>query len=110
MKAEQLAHESFCSAYADAVLRFVLEGQNGDVTYDAATQRFASKTVAPGTPPSHCDWWVGKDWPSFVGPLECPADPRNPKFSGKALHGAIVLALTKSATGKRMSRILAGFD
>lgn len=110
MKDEQLAHQSFCTVYADAVVLFVTEGKNGDVFYDDKARRFESKAVAASVPPSHCEWWVGKDWPSFVGPLECPIDPKQPKFSAKALHGAIVLALTKSATGKRMSRILAGFD
>jgi hypothetical protein len=87
-----------------------MEGQNGDVVYDDKAQRFELKAVAPGVPPSMCEWWVGEDWPSFVGPLKCPIEPDHPKFTTKALHGAIVLALTKSATGKRMSRILAGLD
>jgi hypothetical protein len=110
MKEEQRVHESFCVVYADAVVRFVTQGQNGDVVYDDKTKSFEWKAVAPGVPPSSCEWWVGEDWPSFVGPLKCPIDPQHPKFTDKALHGAIVLALTKSATGRRMSRILAGFD
>lgn len=110
MKDEQQVHQSFCSVYAEAVVRFVTEGRNGDVVYDAKSLRFELKDVAPGRSPAACDWWVGEDWPSFVGPLKCPIEAQHPKFSAKALHGAIVLALTKSATGRRMSRILAGFD
>lgn len=110
MKIEDEIHRSFCSAYADAVLRFVVEGKNGDVVFDEGTKVFVAKTVAASVPPMNCDWWVGKDWPSFVGPLSCRTDASNPKFSEQALRDEIEFALAKSATGRRMSRILAGLD
>jgi hypothetical protein len=109
-KAEDEIHRSFCSAYAEAVLRFVKDGRNGDVVFDEATQRFNAVTVAAEVSPTQCDWWVGSDWPSFVGPIGCRIDARDPQFSEAALHHEIVFALAKSPTGKRMSRILAGLD
>lgn len=63
-----------------------------------------------GIDPSDCEWWVGDDWQSFVGPLACVADLAHPKFSEDALSKAIIFALKKSATGRRMSQILAGLD
>lgn len=110
MKIEDEIHRSFCTAYTEAVLRFVKEGSNGDVVFDEATQRFQARTVAAGVPPTQCEWWVGKDWPSFVGPLTCRIDASHPQFSEKLLSNEIVFALAKSPTGKRMSRILAGLD
>ncbi|NKF22784.1 hypothetical protein [Solimonas marina] len=110
MKTERSIHESFCNVYADAVVRFVVTGVNEDVSFDAKTQRFVSKPVEDGTDPFDCEWWVGQDWPTFVGPLQCPTDLAQPKFSEDVLKKAIVHALTKSATGKRMSQILAGLD
>lgn len=110
MKIEKKVHESFCNVYADAVVRFIVTGINEDVSFDAKAQCFVSKPVDDDTPPSFCDWWVGDDWPGFVGPLECPTDLAHPKFSEDALKSAIVFALKKSATGKRMSQILAGLD
>ncbi|WP_428311815.1 hypothetical protein [Hydrocarboniphaga sp.] len=110
MKTEDTIHRSFCSAYAEAVLRFVVEGRNGDVVFDQATQQFNAIVVAADVPPTHCEWWVGKDWTSFVGPIGCRIDARDPQFSDSALRHEIVFALAKSPTGKRMSRILAGLD
>jgi len=107
MKKEADIHKSFSTVYADAVVRFVVTGIHEDVSFDAKKQRFVSKPVDDDTPPSHCDFWVGGDWPSFVGPLLCPADLAHPKFSEEALKKAIIHALEKSATGKRMSLILA---
>lgn len=110
MKIEDEIHRSFCEAYADAVLRFVVEGVNGDVVFDEKSKVFVAKTVAANVPPMNCDWWVGDDWPSFVGPLTCRTEAKNPKFSEQMLRDEIVFALAKSATGRRMSRILAGLD
>jgi len=110
MKPDEEIHRSFCAAYAEAVLRFVQHGRNGDVVFDAATQRFQARTVEAGVAPTQCQWWVGSDWPSFVGPLSCRIDARHPQFSEKLLSHEIVFALAKSPTGKRMSRILAGLD
>ncbi|TDU30676.1 hypothetical protein DFR24_0025 [Panacagrimonas perspica] len=110
MKIEEEIHHSFCEAYADAVLRFVKDGVNGDVVFDESAKAFVAKTVAANVPPMNCDWWVGDDWPSFVGPLACRTNASSPKFNEKMLHDEIVFALTKSTTGKRMSRILAGLD
>lgn len=110
MKPDDSIHRSFCSAYADAVLRYLADGSNGDVVYDAATQRFHAITVAAEVSPTQCEWWVGSDWTSFVGPLGCRIDPRHTPFSEAALRHEIVFALAKSPTGKRMSRILAGLD
>lgn len=110
MKIDDEIHRSFCAAYAEAVLSFVKEGVNGDIVFDAATQRFHARVVAAGTSPSRCEWWVGKDWTSFVGPLSCRIDPAHEKFSEQLLSHEIVFALAKSPTGKRMSRILAGLD
>jgi len=110
MKIDDEIHRSFCEAYADAVLRFVTEDVNGDVVFDEKAKVFVAKTVASNVPPANCDWWVGEDWPSFVGPLSCRTDASNPKFSEQMLRDEIVFALTKSTTGKRMSRILAGLD
>jgi hypothetical protein len=110
MKIEKDIHESFCVVYADAVVRFIVTGVNEDVSFDAKTQRFFSKPVDDSTPPAACEWWVGDDWPSFVGPLLCPSDLAHPKFSEEPLKKAIIFALKKSATGKRMSQILAGLD
>ena len=53
---------------------------------------------------------VGDDWQSFVGPLACVSDLAHPKFSEDALIKSIILARKKSATGRRMSQILAGLD
>ena len=110
MKIEDEIHRSFCEAYADAVLVYVKDGVNGDVVFDEGAKVFKAKTVASGVDPMACDWWVGEDWPSFVGPLTCRIDASSPKFSEKVLRSEIVFALAKSATGKRMSRILAGLD
>ena len=110
MKIEKDIHESFCTAYAAAVVRFIVTGINEDVSFDSKTQRFVSKEIDEDVPPSDCDWWVGDDWQTFVGPLACPTDLAQPKFSEDALSKAIVVALRKSATGKRMSQILAGLD
>lgn len=110
MKIEEDIHQTFCSAYADAVLRFVQEGTNGDVVFDEAKKMFVAKPVGPKVSPSACDWWVGKDWQSFVGPLTCRTDASHPKFSEDQLRNEIEFALAKSTTGKRMSRILAGLD
>ena len=98
------------NTYADAVVRFIVTGVNEDVSFDAEQQKFVSKAVEDDTPPSYCDWWVGKDWTSFVGPLACPTDLAHPKFSEEPLKEAIVHALKKSKTGKRMSQILADQD
>lgn len=110
MKKESDIHKSFSNVYADAVVRFVVTGVHEDVSFDAKQQQFVSRPVDDDTPPSHCDFWIGGDWPSFVGPLACPADLADPKFSEATLKKAIVHALGKSATGKRMSQILAGLD
>lgn len=110
MKIDDAIHRSFCEAYTEAVLRYVKEGVNGDVVFDSATNLFVAKTVAAGVDPMACDWWVGEDWPSFVGPLTCRIDASSPKFSEKDLRNEVMFALAKSATGKRMSRILAGLD
>lgn len=110
MKTEKSIHESFCIAYAGAVVRFIVTGINEDVSFDSKTQRFLSKQVDDHVRAEDCDWWVGKDWESFVGPLACETDLAHPKFSEEVLSKAIVFALKKSATGKRMSQILAGLD
>jgi hypothetical protein len=110
MKSEDTIHRSFCQAYAQAVLRYLREGLNSDVVFDAETQSFQAMPVAASVPPSHCEWWVGSDWSSFVGPLTCAIDPKHEKFSEKILSNEIIFALAKSPTGKRMSRILAGLD
>ncbi len=110
MKKEKDIHESFCNVYADAVIRYIVTGVNEDVSFDEKTQRFVSTPVDEFTPPSHCEWWIGDDWTTFVGPLDCPTDLADPKFSEEPLKNAIVFALKKSATGKRMSHILAGLD
>lgn len=110
MKTEKSIHESFCTAYAGAVVRFIVTGINEDVSFDSKTQRFVSRQVDDYVRAEDCDWWVGKDWESFVGPLACETDLAHPKFSEEALSKAIIFALKKSATGKRMSQILAGLD
>ncbi|GEM_PF-3145225 len=110
MKREDEIHRSFCAAYSEAVLRYVREGINGDVVFDVNTQRFQAKPVGAGVAPAHCEWWVGNDWQSFVGPLTCRTDAKHPRFSEKALSNEVIFALAKSPTGKRMSRILAGLD
>ena len=110
MKIEKDIHDSFCTTYADAVVRFIVTGINEDVSFDSKTQRFVSKQVDEDVRPDDCEWWVGDDWESFVGPLACATDLAHPKFSEDALSKAIVVALRKSATGKRMSHILAGLD
>lgn len=110
MKTEKNIHESFCNTYADAVVRYIVTGINEDVSFNSDTQKFVSKEIEDDTDPSDCDWWVGKDWPSFVGKLLCPTDLAHPKFSEESLKDAIVHALKKSATGKRMSQILSGQD
>ncbi len=110
MSTAKKIHESFCTAYADAVVRFIVTGINEDVAFDSARQCFVSSPVEDDTDPSACEWWVGDDWPSFVGPLDCPTDLAHPKFSEEPLKNAIIFALKKSATGKRMSQILAGLD
>ena len=110
MSIDDEIHRSFCAAYAEAVLRFVKENRNGDVVFDAVVRRFQASTVAADVAPAQCQWWVGSDWPSFVGPLSCRIDARHPQFSEKRLSHEIVFALAKSPTGKRMSRILAGLD
>ncbi len=110
MKDEEQIHRSFCTAYSEAVLRYVLQGTNSDVLFDTETQRFQSKTVSAAVSPAQCEWWVGKDWPSFVGPLTCRIDASHPQFSEKLLGIQIAFALARSPTGRRMSRILAGLD
>lgn len=110
MKIERDIHDSFCAVYAGAVVRFIVTGINEDVSFDSKTQRFASKQVDDDVRPSNCEWWVGNDWESFVGPLVCVTDLAHPKFSEDALSKAIMVALRKSPTGKRMSHILAGLD
>ena len=110
MKTERGIHESFCVAYAGAVVRFIVTGIHEDVSFDSKSQRFVSKQVEDDVRPDDCDWWVGNDWESFVGPLACETDLAHPKFSEEALNKAIIFALRKSATGKRMSQILAGLD
>ena len=110
MKTERDIHESFCTAYAGAVVRFIVTGINEDVSFDSKAQRFVSKQVDDDTRPSDCEWWVGDDWKSFVGPLACVTDLAHPKFSEDTLSSAVIVALRKSATGKRMSQILAGLD
>ena len=110
MKNEKDIHASFCTVYAGAVVRFIVTGINEDVSFDSKARRFVSKQVDDDTRPSDCEWWVGDDWTSFVGPLACATDLAHPKFSEDALSKAIVFALRKSATGKRMSQILAGLD
>ena len=108
MKKEDPIHRSFCTAYAEAVLRFVCEGIHSDVVFDADAQQFVAHAVDAQKLPNQCEWWVGSDWPSFVGPLTCRRDAQHPQFSEKLLRYEIVFALAKSPTGKRMSRILAG--
>lgn len=110
MKTERNIHESFCAVYAEAVVRFIVTGIHEDVSFDSAAQRFVSNQVDDDTRPSDCEWWVGDDWTTFVGPLACATDLAHPKFSEDALKKAIIFALKKSATGKRMSQILAGLD
>ena len=110
MTIEKNIHESFCAVYADAVVRFIVTGINEDVSFDSKAQHFVSKQIDDDIHPSDCEWWVGDDWKSFVGPLACATDLAHPKFSEDALSKAIIVALKKSATGKRMSQILAGLD
>lgn len=110
MKIDRDIHESFCTTYAGAVVRFIVTGINEDVSFDSKAQRFVSRQIDDHIRPSDCEWWVGDDWLSFVGPLACATDLADPKFSEDALGKAIVFALRKSATGKRMSHILAGLD
>lgn len=110
MKIERNIHESFCTAYAGAVVRFIVTGIHEDVSFDSKAQRFVSKQVDDDVRPSDCEWWVGGDWNTFVGPLACVTDLAHPKFSEEVLSQAIIVALRKSATGKRMSQILAGLD
>lgn len=110
MANQKTIHESFCVTYAEAVVRFVVTGVNEDVSFDAGAQSFVAKEVDDGVDPIMCDFWVGKDWQSFTGPLSCATDLADPKFSEDALKDAIVHALKKSATGKRMSQILAEDD
>lgn len=110
MKIEKDIHESFCTTYAGAVVRFIVTGVNEDVSFDSKAQRFSSRQVDDDVNPSDCEWWVGDDWNTFVGPLAVVSDLAHPKFSEEALSKAIVVALRKSATGKRMSQILAGLD
>lgn len=110
MKSEKEIHESFCKVYADAVVRFVVTGVNEDVSFDSAKQCFVAKPIDDDADPAFCDWWVGNDCPSFVGPLACTTDLADPKFAEEPLKKAIIFALKKSATGKRMSQILAGLD
>ena len=110
MKKEEDIHESFCSVYADAVVRFVVTGINEDVSFDAKRGLFVAQAVDDDAKPSDCEWWVGDDWPTFVGPISCSGDLADPKFAEETLKKAIVFALRKSATGKRMSQILAGLD
>ena len=79
MKIDDEIHRSFCEAYADAVLRFVKDGVNGDVVFDETAKVFVAKPVAANVAPMSCDWWVGEDWPSFVGPprtIPTGASPR----------------------------------
>ena len=110
MKIERDIHDSFCTAYAGAVVRFVATGIHEDVSFDSKAQRFVSKQIADEIRPPDCEWWVGDDWQSFVGPLACATDLADPKFSEDVLSKAIIFSLRKSATGKRMSLILAGLD
>jgi len=110
MNIERVVHESFCVAYAEAVVRFIVTGIHEDVSFDAKAQRFISKQVDDDIRAADCDWWVGDDWQSFVGPLARETDLAHPNFSEEALKKAIIFALSKSATGKRMSQILAGLD
>lgn len=110
MNVEEQIHRSFCSVYSDAVLLYVKQGINSDVVFDAGTQRFQSRIIKTEVPPAQCEWWVGSDWPSFVGPLTCRIDASHPQFSEKLLGIQIAFALARSPTGKRMSRILAGLD
>lgn len=106
-KSKKSIHESFCEVYADAVVRFIVSGENEDVSFDSDKGKFTSRVVPDDIKPTHCDWWIGKDWPSFIGPLEVATDLADPKFSEETLRDAIIHALKKSATGKRMSQILA---
>lgn len=110
MKNERDIHESFCSVYAGAVVRFIVTGIHEDVSFDSNAQRFVSRQIDDHIRAADCDWWVGEDWQSFVGPLACETDLAHPKFSEEALSKAITFALRKSPTGKRMSQILAGLD
>ena len=110
MNAEEQIHRSFCSEYSNAVLLYVKQGINSDVVFDSGTQRFRSRVVEAGVSPSQCEWWVGRDWPSFVGPLSCRIDANHSGFSEKLLGIQIAFALARSPTGRRMSRILAGLD
>lgn len=110
MKIERDIHESFCTVYAQAVVRFIVTGINEDLSFDPQAQRFISQQIDDDIDPSACEWWVGDDWKSFVGPLACVSDLAHPRFSEDALSKAIIFALKKSATGKRMSQILAGLD
>lgn len=110
MKVEEQIHRSFCTAYSDAVLLYVRQGTNSDVVFNAETQRFQSRMVSAEISPAQCEWWVGSDWPSFVGPLTCRIDAKHPQFSEKLLGIQIAFALARSPTGRRMSRILAGLD
>lgn len=110
MTIDKNIHESFCAAYAGAVVRFIVTGINEDVSFDSKTQRFVATQVDDDVRPEDCEWWVGDDWNTFVGPLACVTDLAHPKFSEDTLSTAIIVALRKSATGKRMSHILAGLD
>jgi len=110
MKIEQDIHDSSGSAYAGAVVRLIVTGVNEDVSLDGKAQRFVSKQVDDDVRATDCDWWVGDDWESFVGPLLCETGLAHPKFSEDKLSKAIIFALRKSATGKRMSHTLAGLD
>lgn len=110
MNVDEQIHQSFCSEYSSAVARYVQQGVNSDVVFDPSTQRFQSRVVDARVSPGQCDWWVGSDWASFVGPLTCRTDASHPKFSEKLLLTQIAFALARSPTGRRMSRILAGLD
>lgn len=110
MANKKAIHESFCETYADAVVRFVVTGVNEDVVFDDEAQVFSAKEVDDGTDPIMCDFWVGRDWQTFTGKLPCATDLADPKFSEEELRQAIIEKLKKSATGKRMSLILADAD
>lgn len=76
MKNERDIHESFCSVYAGAVVRFIVTGIHEDVSFDSNAQRFVSRQVDDHIRAADCDWWVGDDWQSFVGPLACEPTSR----------------------------------
>lgn len=99
-------HESFSSAYADAVVGFIRTRRAHGVDLDRASGRFVAGQLEAGTAPTDVEVWVSENWRSFVAGLTGPAK-LPPDSSVMELVTELMLRLRSSPKVRELANKLA---